>query len=501
MNIDEFMISPVQKEHEAYKNAFFVMKPAPEYATGEVVISSLYRNVGYKELAERKVPSLGTQFFNRIKSPPKTLQNRSNSLSSRAWYCIVDQILKSPKQPNQSKKRFLQINPLVPETALYTSSARLRGNSWNPGALIKRLLAYGCDDSNRAIKLWKDIFDKLSVADDDDIWAQFISKEIQNWNPPSIEYKWEHVPFDYEILPDDVKSLKIPARQFVQDLENVLNLKESLNRRQWISLIESILRIGTTSHVMWICCIHDVIWKKITNALNGESDCKDVANDLSMPTQGFWVHGSKALPLLRDIVRNYYIARIGINLILHTLCEKGIEVDDKSLTSTYGIKSIIETIENTTIDSSKFWDRFHEILDKEPRQLACSKGVPGNIYEFLRYALGKRQTAEGELRNYDQGYFLRKRGSYSASPWIVSMGPVSVIALVHCCTALSPTPKTVVDFCEHLGNYGIYINANNVPSSELGSTLRNLGLVVDSPDAEGGMIVTSPFQTINDTLS
>ena len=71
------------------------------------------------------------------------------------------------------------------------------------------------------------------------------------------------------------------------------------------------------------------------------------------------------------------------------------------------------------------------------------------------------------------------------------------MALVHCCTILSKSPRTVVDFCEHLCNYGIYIHANDVPVSELGENLRNLGLVVDSPDAEGGMVVISPFKVMN----
>jgi len=77
---------------------------------------------------------------------------------------------------------------------------------------------------------------------------------------------------------------------------------------------------------------------------------------------------------------------------------------------------------------------------------------------------------------------------------VVSLGPVSVLALVHACTHNTRKPRTIDNLCQHLSEYGIEIDAQEVTDSMLGQTLRNLGLVLDSPDAEGGMVLINPFE-------
>jgi hypothetical protein len=69
--------------------------------------------------------------------------------------------------------------------------------------------------------------------------------------------------------------------------------------------------------------------------------------------------------------------------------------------------------------------------------------------------------------------------------------------MVHCCASSVNGPRTVEDLCLHLGKYGFEIKAQDVPSSEFGKSLRGLGLVIDSPDAEGGMVLVNPFHHSN----
>ena len=42
---------------------------------------------------------------------------------------------------------------------------------------------------------------------------------------------------------------------------------------------------------------------------------------------------------------------------------------------------------------------------------------------------------------------------------------------------------------EHLELYGIALSVDNIGSSELGKQLRMLGLILDSPDAESGILL------------
>ena len=132
--------------------------------------------------------------------------------------------------------------------------------------------------------------------------------------------------------------------------------------------------------------------------------------------------------------------------------------------------------------------------DQEATTLSCSKtGIGLNIHEFARHALGQRMTLNSVLKGYDQGYVLIKRGEYNAAPWVVSLGPVLVITLVHCCLYKSGGPRSVHRLCEHLAAYGVAVDPKDITSSELGQNLRMLGLVLDSPDAESGMLMLPPF--------
>ena len=97
------------------------------------------------------------------------------------------------------------------------------------------------------------------------------------------------------------------------------------------------------------------------------------------------------------------------------------------------------------------------------------------------------------LRGYDQSYFLRKKSEARSAPWVLSLGPAAVLAMVHCCLHAVEGPRSVQRLALHLGSYGIEFDLHGVNDSALGKQLRMLGLVLDSPDAESGMLLVPPF--------
>ena len=70
-----------------------------------------------------------------------------------------------------------------------------------------------------------------------------------------------------------------------------------------------------------------------------------------------------------------------------------------------------------------------------------------------------------------------------------------MLALVHCCLREAVGPRSVQRLCEYLSKYGIDVDCADIAKSELGRKLRMLGLVLDSPDAESGMLLVPPFNT------
>ena len=71
---------------------------------------------------------------------------------------------------------------------------------------------------------------------------------------------------------------------------------------------------------------------------------------------------------------------------------------------------------------------------------------------------------------------------------------IAAIALVHCSLARVAGPRSVHRLAQHLARYGVTMDHRDIPLNELGQQLRMLGLVLDSPDAESGMLLVPPFR-------
>ena len=501
MQVDLLVEAPFKESltHEHYSNSFLHMRPAPEYASGEVVLASLIRNVGFGPSFEGQVPKGGAELLKRVQ---KGKPSGEPLLAVDTWQSVLESSLKSPKQPNQSSKRFLQLCPLVPDSALYSSSARLTSNSWNPGEMIKRIVAFGSPTHAAASRLWNDIFESLSVSEvDDDPWAISLQSEFVSWRGKDVSWSIQELPQNDIVDRWRSGGGTSAAGRFTSDLEQILKLKRSLTRRQWVSMLESLLRLATASHVLWICRANERTYQLFMQALQGISphSQQSTRDKLSVNTQGFWRYGQLAAETIEEYAREYLQARVGLNAIMHVVDELNWKLagDDIALGSPDSIhRSAVKLYEgraNFPIDRVR--TIVQSVVDGNPRVFAVKKGVGSNIKEFLRHCLGQRQTAEEGMKSYDQGYWLRKNGYHNSAKWIVSAGPVAVLLLVYCCARRTLGPATTDDLCRHLAEYGITLKPDDVTGTgDLGPTLRRMGLVTDSPDAEGGMLIRNPFR-------
>jgi hypothetical protein len=252
--------------------------------------------------------------------------------------------------------------------------------------------------------------------------------------------------------------------------------------------------------VIWLCELHSRVWKCIQEALNGFGPTSPVeTRERMFPEQfSFLTFSSKPLPTIRDSISRYLAARIGINATLWALADAGAPAVEV-FGSADGLADACHQVRQycTGSRAAKVRELVEELIDRETRTLLCRKGIGSNINEFVTYSLQQRQTANPRLRGYDQGYLLRKRGPHSSSPWAVSLGPVATIALVHCSLARVAGPRSVHRLAQHLARYGVTMDHRDIPQNELGQQLRMLGLVLDSPDAESGMLLVPPFRKAN----
>ena len=505
MSLGKFREDPWQNSHLLYQESAFAMTPAPEYASSEVILSSLYRILGFAGLPESTVPQNGRDLDRDIqRSRNRKLPREGAALDADSFDTMLHTALESPKRPSQSSKRFLQLTPLVPQVATFSGSARLAGSPWMPGAMVRRMVWLGAANAQAAEATWKALFDALSVSSTDDIFARFLQQEMTVWFPGSI---WSPGPMwprkapgePPELLdPADWKGLTYPARQFVGDLQSIIDAKDSLTRRQWTSLLEAILRIGIVSHVLWLCEIHDRTWRCLRDTMAGAGPAtQEQVREAILPRSvtGF-SYGDRALATIKDRASAFLMARLGINAVLWAMAgDLGAEC---KLHTSQGLLSLCEAVRRAqpSLDRLAVPALVAELGERENRTIICRKGIGSNIMEFARYVLGQRQTANAFLRGYDQGYVLRKLGSSPRSPLVVGLGPVAVLALVHCSLSKTSGPRSVRRLAQHLAGYGINVDHRDIAQSDLGQQLRMLGLVLDSPDAESGMLLVPPFARV-----
>ncbi len=503
MTFAKFREEPWRNSHSAYQDSALAMSPAPEYASSEVLLSSLYRHLGLEGATERTVPQRGRELDKDVQWHRDRLRKPDRAvLDPDAFHMLLHSVLESPKLPNQSSKRFVQVTPLVPQAAVFSGSARLSTNSWPAGALVRRMTWLGSRDQAEAEATWQLLFDAVTVDDDDDIFARFLQAEIGTWAPSP---HWARVPSVEEPTLDasDQAGLDYPARRFVRDIRAIIAAKQAMTRRQWTSLVEAIIRIAAVAHVTWICDVHARTWACTRAALDGAGPrTPEEARAQVFPRSfQFLSYGDRALPGLKDRASAFLQARIGLNATLWALDQ----VEDRrhSLSSAKGVFELCEAVRNkrTALSGAQLESVLSDISERETRTLLCKKGIGSNIMEFARHVLGQRQAASPILRGYDQGFALRKRGTGNSAPWVVGLGPVAVLALVHCALAGSAGPRSVRRLSQHLSSYGIVVDHRDMATNDLGHQLRMLGLVLDSPDAESGMLLVPPFPSAKEAAA
>ena len=495
MTYPDFIGSPWGQSHPAYKDSPLSLSPAPEYANSEVLVAGLYRMIGLKDVSEGAVPAAGRDLDRKI-TQMRDRQEKPDgaALEGDSLQALLRIVMESPKLPNQSSKRFIQVTPLVGETALFSGSARLAGNPWPAGQLVRRMVRLGSPDLEAAERRWSELFAALDVDLKDDVFARFLKDELSAWTGA----KWGPLVSSWggaECLPEgELDGLACPARQFTTDLGAIVAAKMLMTRRQWISLLEALVRIAAVAHVFWLCEVQARIWESLQVALKGGDLDPDPRSRIYPREFSYLRFGTGVISELKDRTSKYLRARLGINAVLWRLAEAGVATGISSAADVLNLCRVVRDRRGGIVDVV---EDLHEIAEREVRTLLCRKGIGSNLMEFARHVLYQRQAADQRLRGYDQGYVLRKRGPSKSSQWICSPGPVAVLAVVHCSLAGVSGPRSVRRFAEHLAAYGISLNHRDISQSELGQQLRMLGLVLDSPDAESGMLLVPPFARSN----
>jgi hypothetical protein len=162
-----------------------------------------------------------------------------------------------------------------------------------------------------------------------------------------------------------------------------------------------------------------------------------------------------------------------------------------------GISLLLSDATKRTDEARDARSEVVRLIDGKPDFLRLNKtsGWPTQVYFFIKGALAQRMTREPEKRHFDQGYWCAKSGPAKSAKWIFRVGPIGVLTMAHLARVRSGGAATANGLVNQFARYGIRVSLDEVTRGQVGTDLRHLGLVVDSPDAEGGMLIRTPFAT------
>jgi hypothetical protein len=517
MPLAEFKSAPTKERHPSYRSSMFA-GTAPEYSTGEVLLSSLYRSF-LLDVSESSVD------LENIKRAPESMPATVGG--SDVWSRLLMERggITSPFRHGQySPLAARQLMPLVPSVARIAGVLGKRPRSrWNPSNLLLEALGSAVDP-NESDELIRKLGEALDVKDGDDLFARFVEEALQqglrNINPPG-----EHAPPYPSIrLDDDVRrafrsnpsAIRLsPAERFSKDLRAVIDVKASLTRRQWAVLVEAILRLGLGMHALWMCDVNGRVWGLVLNVASGgpvpsvqqlETTIWEKHDEASMLLE----LGSDAESLIERHIERYAYARTGLNLLLYQLEDVGAAwphatpiayATQPPTSAPAALANFLGHVSahRQAIDPADAgrWLRSEvgQLFDDsdELRALArCKSGYTKNLFEFARHSLGQIKARDPAERCYDLAYLLAYSGDRKPLP--VEPGPDMLVMLVHVCCAANPSmPVSLTDFRSHLAEYRLHVPAGELIGGKTGRDLAMLGLVVDSPDAAGGRLLVPPF--------
>lgn len=494
------------------KDSVFGIVPAPEFCDSDTLLASLYRVIGFKDVNEGDVIKNGKALFKKLEELANKREEQNNTIVKKPQIIqeLLTKVLSCPKSASSLKKKHKTFinTPITPSIAIFSGTNNFGNRQpWISGNLLRRMVILGSKSIDEADILWHKFYSALKVTDEqdnieknylDDVYAIFIETEIKNWlKIAGIEHKFEYIPItnnkaeiSFKLTPEQYDSFSFPAKQFVSDLNNLIDLKSKLCRKAWICLIDSIIRLASVSHVLWLSNIHKYFHEKLHAAL-AQKDSPCTLDEIFARKFQYATSGEKVLPYVKELLGITTTLNEELNFFCEITGNRNI-----SLKGLDDINGLIRNISSQSLSIQQHMNELDEGLAIKSKDIQCSSGSGSNKFEFVRYILGQRATSlDKHLQGYDQGFFLKKKGSAINSPFVFSIGDTALLAICHCALSANGnlSSKSITALQDYMKKYGINISSDSIQNKELGQQLRLQGLLLDSPDAESSMQILPPF--------
>ena len=488
--------------------AFFRPMRIPEQCSGEMLTAELQREFCFQPLDDAFIQNTGSRLLKEL---------RKSQSADAVWLShFFDVVARYPVQSRQAAKHDIAyVIPFIPSIALFSTPRRVtkrnegdsseQDRSWKPGLFIKECLSYSLP-SEQLDAFFKEVQSAVMVSDADDLFARFITEKtdaaLQDHLDVRIADKLSPDAYRHGrecFMPQTVRNriAVAPFKRFADDIRAVLSVKPCVSRRQFMAMLESILRIGTSAHVLWMCNINRRLEKDLFALFNGgEGEFADAQlfDALNMPSSGILSYGINFQSRMKEFFKAYERSTKRRSFLLYRLKEvASLPRETYDWSSPEALVRSVNAINGyikanpafLTEYEADFSRHYLDAIKKYTLKVDCQAT---HLLRFVQTALSQNNQPSSErYSRYDQSYLLRHRTHSNRSAVIVNAGAVTLMSLVHACSCNNST-VLLSNLVDALMAYGVAI-----PPGEITETfkmqLRELGLTIDSPDAESGMVL------------
>lgn len=498
--------------------AFFRPMRIPEQCSGEMLSAELQREFCFQPLDDALIQNTGSRLLKEL---------RKSQDADAIWLShFFDVIARYPVQARQAAKHDIAyVIPFIPSIALFSTPRRVtkrnegdtseQDRSWKPGPFIKECLSY-CVPQERLDDFFREVQSAVLVSDGDDLFARFMTETIDAALQKYLDfrisdklsldaYKHGRECFMPQAVRDRISIA--PFKRFADDLKAILAVKHRIPRRQFMAMLESIVRIGTAAHVLWMCNINKRLEKDLFTLFKKDDGTyleTQLFDALNMPAVGIMSYGMNFQTRMKEFFKSYEYSTKRLSFLLYRLKEVAAlpaqtydwSSPESFVRSVNGINEYIKTnpvfLDDYETDFSK---HYLDAIKKYTLRIDCQAT---HLLRFVQTTLSQNNQPSNErYSRYDQSYLLRHRTHSNRSAIIVNAGAVTLMSLVHGCSCNNST-VLLSNLIDALLAYGV-----SIPPGEtmelFKMQLRELGLTIDSPDAESGMVLQDIVGTDGET--
>jgi hypothetical protein len=352
------------------------------------------------------------------------------------------------------------------------------------------MIEFGIESEQEGHELYDLIFEALSVKDtsEEDVFGMLISKELRDWfdlNNHQVNWGKQIIPVEFNRW--NTKDIECPSKSFVQDIKKIIELKGVLTRFQWTNMLSGLLRLALPMHLIWIYKNHIMIQMNIIHLMQGEN--LSTLQKRHSTENSLFIGDS--VSDIRNVISNYKKSQMFIDLFIKYLHNNNLTPSDVTIDNIDDLERFYDDLHSFNLHNSTwksdFFKAFYETLALKSKELSIFGSELKGRFWFIKHIL-EQGSAEGleHKRELDQYFWLKQKGD----EFFITPGAGQCLML----TFLSSHSKSycsVNDLKQHLKRYGLSIK--DLSNNAFVDTLRQMGLITDSPDSENGLTIHNPL--------